>query len=370
MAVGSAGLLVPVFAPLTALTLAYTGHQLTKLQWGSILYAFFTGPGRASRILLLVFLVMNRKNLPFAWTTRVLGSLFRHVAIRRSPGPPRVLYHYCVTTTHAPLLETDYNFHKSNSTYFSDLDVSRSHLLMHLFAQGMERVTKNAAYKVVRDKEGKLVKGGFGIGLGSVFCSFKREIAPYSKYEMWSRILCFDRKWIYILTHFVDAGKVRPTSWDGKGLFRGVGKVRSAGGNKSAGGTAGDANGRSVDPSIATSPDFEKHIFATAVTKYVFKLGRFTVHPAIVIEESGLLPERPGGWRSGESETGTPEDLSGFEAELASAALNGEATWDWRRTEWERRKGMAFAEHFAALDGMHALFDGGDDGALGHFTPA
>ncbi|KAL8423794.1 hypothetical protein RB596_003854 [Gaeumannomyces avenae] len=369
MAVGSAGLLVPVFAPLTALTLAYTGHQLSKLNWMSIIYNFLTGPGRVSRITLLIFLVMNRKNLPFAWTTRVLASLLRHAAIRRSPGPPRVLYHYSITRTHAPLLETDYNFHKSNSTYFSDLDVSRSHLLMHLFAQGMERVTKNAAYKVVKDKEGNLIKGGFGIGLGSVFCSFKREIAPYSKYEMWSRVLCFDRKWLYILTHFVDAGKVRPTRWDGKGLFRGAGKVRPVGGDTSAKKTTGNVDDDSVDPSIATTTDFQKHVFATAVSKYVFKLGRFTVHPAIVIEESGLLPERPGGWRGGPSETGTPEDLSGFEEELALSGSD-EESWDWRRTEWERRKGMAFADHFAALDGMHTLFDGGDDGALGHFRPA
>ncbi len=43
--------------------------------------------------------------------------------------------------------------------------------------------------------------------------------------------------------------------------------------------------------------------------------------------------------------------------------------WDWRRVELERRKGMQFAQHFAALDGMHALFDGGAKGALGRFSP-
>lgn len=367
--VGSAGLLVPVFAPLTALTLAYSGHKLAQVHWRRLLRRFLTGPGRVSRILLLLFLVTNRKNLLFSWTVRVWFSMFRHIIVRRGPLEPRSLYHYSITTTSAPLLETDYNFHKSNSTYFSDLDASRSHLVMHLFGPGMKAISYNATTKLVRDKEGNLIKGGFGIGLGSVFCSFKREISPYSRYELWSRILCHDRKWVYILTHFVDAGRVRPTAWDHDGgWFRGGGKLRGAVGAAKGGKKKQNGHGAATaDISAADGEDFQKHVFATAVSKYVFKLGRFTVHPAIVMEASGLLPERPGGWRGGDSETGTPEDLSGYEDVLAAAGPDAE--WDWRRVEWERRKGMVFAEHFAALDGMHATFDGGSEGALGHFLP-
>lgn len=46
------------------------------------------------------------------------------------------------------------------------------------------------------DKEGKAVRGRWSIMLGGVACSFKREIGIYEGYEMWSRILCWDRKWI------------------------------------------------------------------------------------------------------------------------------------------------------------------------------
>ena len=57
-------------------------------------------------------------------------------------------------------------------------------------------------------------------------------------------------------------------------------------------------------------PDWTKHVIATAISKYVFKLGRFTIHPAIMLEANGMLPERPGeGWRGGASETGTPDEL-------------------------------------------------------------
>ena len=203
-------------------------------------------------------------------------------------------------------------------------------------------IANNEKNKLVLDKEGKVVKGSFGIGLGAVFCSFRREIAPLQGYEMWSRILAWDRKWLYIITHFVVKGKVKPTSWDGKKVGPTRPKIV-----------------RSEDGKEVKDEDWSKYIFATAISKYVFKLGRFTVHPALVIEAGGFLPERPGeGWRGGPEGVGTPDDLGEIDE-------NGE--WDWRRVEYERRKGMEFAQHFAALDGINALFDGGEDGVVGSF---
>lgn len=248
---------------------------------------------------------------------------------------PSSLFRYSITSSHTNLLETDYNFHKSNSTYFSDLDVSRSHVVLHLLRPGMSAIGDNARTKLVYDKQGKLIKGGFGMGLGSVFCSFKKELGAYQGFEMWTRVLSWDRKWLYLVTHFVVKGKVKPAAWDNKSY----GKLRSR----------------------DQEADFQKHVIATAVSKYVFKLGRFTVHPAIVLEASDLLPPRPGeGWRGGEAEVGTPD-------ELGEIAADGE--WDWTKIESERRRGMEFAEHFAALDNASGLFDGGEGGALGRFSP-
>ncbi len=144
-------------------------------------------------------------------------------------------------------------------------------------------MANNKKNKLVLDKSGKAIDGGFGIGLGAVFCSFRREIGAVQGYEMWSRILAWDRKWLYIVTHFVVKGKVRPTKWDGRRGGRTRPKVVRADGK--------DGDAQEV-------PDWTKHVIATAISKYVFKLGRFTIHPAIMLEANGMLPERPGeGWR-------------------------------------------------------------------------
>ncbi|KAL2158241.1 hypothetical protein VTH06DRAFT_4561 [Thermothelomyces fergusii] len=357
MAVGTVALFYPVFLPASAATIAYLGHRALHVDWRAVLTHFFTGPGRTSRILLALFLALNWKSLPLGWTVRVFHAFIYHIVRRPRKLPPRALFHYGITSSRTSLLETDYNIHKSNSTYFADLDVSRSHLVTHLLQPGMPIIGNNAKHQRVRDKEGRLVEGTFGIGLGAVFCSFRREIGPLQGYEMWSRILSWDRKWLYIVTHFVVKGKVRPAAWDGRPAGPTRPRVVRADGN---GNGNGNGNGSSSGSGGDEPADFSKYVFATAISKYVFKLGRFTVHPALVIDAAGLLPERPGegGWTGGEAGTGAPDDLG---------ELDEQGEWDWRRVEAERRRGLQYAEHFAALDGTNALFDGGEDGAVGYF---
>lgn len=235
----------------------------------------------------------------------------------------------------------DYNLHKSNSTYFTDLDVSRTHLVSFLCRPGLRKLTRNLETKLVLDPAtGQPVRGSMGIMLGAVNCSFKREIGIYRGYELWSRLLSWDRKWMYIVTHFVPKGAARPTEW----LDRRSGEVKKA-----------TANG--------ATPSWESKIHATAVSKYVFKLGRLTVHPAVILSESGVLPARPGGWTSGANQLGDES------ANVDAIDLAEEGDWDWRRVEAQRRKGMELADHLQALDGLHGLFDGGINGALGKYGP-
>lgn len=339
MAVGTLSLLFPVFLPAGAAGLIYAGHRATFLDWRTIITEFLTGPGRTSRILLLLFLASNWKSLPLGWTVRIFHSFVFHFTRRPKVISQRSLFRYSITSSRTSLLDTDYNIHKSNSTYFADVDISRSHLITHLLGPGMPLLSDNDRTKLVLDKDGKAIKGSFGIGLGAVFCSFRREIGPMQGYEMWSRIVSWDRKWLYIVTHFVVKGKVKPTSWDGR--FKGSStrsKVQLAEGGE--------------------EPDWSKYIHATALSKYVFKLGRFTVHPTIMIGASGLLPERPDGWRGGEDECGGDVELG---------EIDPVSEWDWKKVEFERRKGLEYAEHFGALDGTNKLFDGGEDGAIGNF---
>ncbi|KAI3553402.1 hypothetical protein CABS01_11983 [Colletotrichum abscissum] len=325
--------------------LAYAAY---KIHWRIVLASFFTGPGKFSRILMLIFALLNLKNMPFVWTYRVWHAIIYHLFIRKSPRlGPRSLFRPMISQSHAPITEIDYNIHKSNSTYFSDLDVSRTHLCTYLLRPGFRQLTHNATTKLVLDpKTSKPARGPLGIMLGAVHCSFRREITAYAPYEMWSRILSWDRKWLYIVTHFVPKGTARPTEWlDPK---FGTARVRRN--------ASGDAS--------SNSADWEKKIYATGVSKYVFKIGRLTVHPAVALEASELLPHRPteGGWQGGENGVGDES------VDLSDVADDG--AWDWKMVEKRRREGMRYAAQFAAMDDLHGWLDGADGGdgsALGKF---
>ena len=256
-------------------------------------------------------------------------------------------------------MECDYNFHKSNSTYFSDLDVTRSHLVCCLFQPGIDKQQHNAREKLVLDKDGKPVPGRWSIMLGGTMCTFKREIEMYQGYEMWSRLLCWDRKWIYVVTHFVKKGTIRPSSYiltDGS-WFGGKGQQNMRGPRK---------GGDDVD---------ENAVFASAISKYVIKLGRLTIHPEVLLQASGLLPEKPGGWHSmaGVSGESTPEKLDIETSQVVvekSEETNDTKShdeWDWQRIVEQNEKGLKYVEHFAALDGLIGEFSGSKTAALGKY---
>lgn len=274
---------------------------------------------------------------------RVFYSIYYHHFLSRAAKlGPRALFAPVICGSRAPVLEIDYNVHKSNSTYFADLDVSRTHLVSYICGAGVRAVSDNARTQLVLDPTtGRPSTGSFGIMLGSVHCSFHKEIAPYRAYEMWSRVLAWDRKWMYIVTHYVPKGLGRPSEWLDPRFGR---QNRSAGGD--------------------VAKDWEKKIHATAVSKYVFKLGRLTVHPAVILDASGLLPERPGGWAV--DDTTPAEDLPS--CDLFSQP-EGDEEWDWRRVEQRRRAGMEYAEKFHAMDQLQKLFDGGRGPVVGRFGP-
>ena len=233
---------------------------------------------------------------------------------------PKKLFDYSVSKSHTALLEVDYNLHKSNATYFADLDIARAHLASHLFLKGIGALADNANTRLILDPTDstKAQRGSPSVNLGAVHCSFRREIKPFQPYEIWTRTLSWDRKWFYMVSYFVEAD---------------------------------DASGHN-------STDWESKVFATAVSKYVFKLGRLTIHPAIVIGASGLLPERPGGWISTNSEAAYT--IPGVDAEVVIQ----EAGWNWQRTEAEKSKGLVYAKHFSAVDELVSQFDGEIDGVL------
>lgn len=156
--------------------------------------------------------------------------------------------------------------HKSNSTYFTDVDIARTHLLCTLFAKGIEKV---------RGGTGSVVKGkvsNFAVALGAVSCSFRRELKPYEKYDIYTRVLSWDEKWLYVVTHFVKKGAAAPSN------------VTLYPQQKSSFNFSRKGSHYDQEPN--------KAVVASALSKLVFKKGRITIAPEVMLEASGLLPER------------------------------------------------------------------------------
>lgn len=176
---------------------------------------------------------------------------------------------------------------------------------------------------------------------------------------MWTRVLAWDRKWLYIVTHFVKKGAVKPdgyTQEDGSVIKRLLGKKKKP--------SAAEITNGAKDP-------IQNAIFATAVSKYVVKLGRLTVNPETCLVHSNLLPPRPGGWAD-MSKTPDISASSTFEKidiEDSTGGKEGDKDeWTWQRIVAENEKGLKFANHFAALDALHGEFSGENCPALGVYT--
>lgn len=241
-----------------------------------------------------------------------------------------------------------------------------------------------AEFEATSKGAGRLV-----VALGSVACFFHREIAPYKKYEIWTRLLTYDRKWLYLVSFFVERGAFRPVGDDeGRGAYilQPWKRGRKAG-----------------SPREETSEDsrqkIRRKIYASSIAKYVIKKGRLTVPPERVLTRCGMLPEKPAGvttsWPGDASgqcdetrESGLPRNAGGNGGTSAAAtaadssgmlnvleeslfpeedeADGGE--WTWEKMEKERQRGMRFARVYDSLDCLREGFDGGEKGVLGTFS--
>ncbi|KAH3061135.1 hypothetical protein KXW16_000840 [Aspergillus fumigatus] len=242
------------------------------------------------KIATIFLLAVNVKCLPFVWHYRIFKPLVRAAWRTFRSGPKLAVIPHSktptvflpsITSTYAPLFECDYIMHKSNSTYFTDLDASRSYLLSALCYDGLVTVDRELA------AEGK--KGMLAAIIGSVTTSFKKEIRIFQEYEVWSRILTWDRKWLYI----------------------------------------------EVDRRI------QMPLWPTGYFCYidVFKKGRLTIPPERILRASGLMGQDnkeekrevlPNNVQGHTSDSGVPEDI-----------------------ESEHLKDMKYAESWNQLDSLH-----------------
>jgi hypothetical protein len=247
-----------------------------------------------------------------------------------------------ITKTKVPILEGDFNLHKSNSTYFTDLDSSRSLLLSFLVFHGMSKTHTELA------AEGK--NGVMTAMLGSTYTHFKREIPTGYPYEVWSRILTWDQKWLYIVTHFVRKGKI----------------IAKASVTDIINDRKPDAQNVKVSnqafkaPKILSQGDVEQSVFATSISKCVFKKGRMTVSPERVLAASGLLSTATSDTSAidltGPQESINLETKDLFQKEMTTQYSNNELG---EEIEAERAKGMRFAYLLSELEDLqgHLLKD-------------
>lgn len=305
----------------------------------------YGAPGGGWRIAAILLALVNLKNLPFVWHIRLFRALIYHIYFQPTPIPPHALFQPVITSTHTSLFETDYNLHKSNSTYFSDMDMSRTHLFTAILRNGIRKnsriggAKKSAVAGAMGATEG--TRGRHIIALGGIVCNFKKEILPYRKFEMWTRLLCWDRKWFYLITHLVKPGVGRPEGW----TLQPWRKSRRPGKD-------------------ASEEELLKGVYATAIAKYVIKRGRITVPPEQALIDADMVPIKPEGWIwRGVQENG---DVNGHANGVLPKPVEG-TEWNWDIIEAERQRGLKVAEKFAEMDGMHSFFDGGKNGALGEY---
>ncbi|KAJ6441497.1 thioesterase-like superfamily domain-containing protein [Purpureocillium lavendulum] len=278
-------------------------------------------------LLVFILVLINIKAFPGIWTIRALYHMknsfsrqlrqtvasptaenaHRRVPVMRQSRSTETiddhpLFRLETISTHAPLAEIDFNMHKSNSTYFTDLDIARIKLVGRIMAPAWPLDRMLVEYKG-RDGEMKRerVKGRPALVLGATYTSFKREIKVLARYDVDSRVLAWDSRWLYIGSWFV---------------------------SKSPG------------------KDGKKAVFASSLSKYIVKKGRITVRPEQFLAESGWIPTRP--QQTDSSQKAPSLHVNGGSDEKRKGDDNDE--WTWEEIEQHRLKGMAVVGGWADVD--------------------
>ncbi|RDW82456.1 hypothetical protein BP6252_03568 [Coleophoma cylindrospora] len=236
-------------------------------------------------------------------------------------------------------MEIDFNLHKTNSSYFSDVDIARTHLLCTLFSTGIEQMRGGTA--AITGSKAPL----FGIALGAVSCSFKKELKPYETYELWTRILSWDSKWIFVVTHFVRKDSVTPRRFS---LYP-------------------EQNNECADDHDSKLP--QDSIVASALSRCVFKQGRKTISPEFMLKASGLLPDEI--LADKKELVRCSATMKGEEAQAHLNMILDEKVkmTTTENVELERRRGMKVANALAvqSQQALETEFSG-DEEALGKHT--
>ncbi|KAI9447495.1 hypothetical protein H4582DRAFT_1803022 [Lactarius indigo] len=253
-------------------------------------------PGLAKTFAFLL-LILNVRSLPLVWHFNVflpitrLWWLARRARIRTFfssstnkndahkfrddlvPIGQNPLDHKLVTKAWAGPDECDYNWHLSNSSYPKLLDLARTNSVLYVFPS--------------------YILAGGGVALAGTHFQFLREIPIFARYEVRSQIVGWDHKWLYIVHRFVSHHK--PAS------RRSAPSTTNNPGSK----TDDDSSSSSAPTPSASSANLQAHVaravaaahepepdgatlHCISVNVMVFKHGRITVPPALVLAGEGF----------------------------------------------------------------------------------
>ncbi|CDK24976.1 unnamed protein product [Kuraishia capsulata CBS 1993] len=185
--------------------------------------------GTVFKWLSIAILLSSYKSLPGSYYVRFYYALMRIVLFSKTSNKGKdILKVKSRLLTFCSLGECDFYLHKSNSTFLEEMDMARTELMLSLY-KPLFAIDKLGSWPF--------------LPVGSVDISFLKEIKPFQKYWVDSRVVSWDEKWLFVLSEF---------------------KVSSGKGER---------------------------VCCTAITKYVFKdpKTRATIPPAIAAEKSGLV---------------------------------------------------------------------------------
>lgn len=206
---------------------------------------------KLAKVSLILFLISTFKTLPFAYLIRFYVKIFQYIVFQRRAfdknrqntfaiNSPKDLFKWIDYNTYVSPLEIDMYLHKSNSTYFTDLDIARTKLICIMF----QKLFFNYHDNVSGEFKTKSLKNLPFIPVATVQSTFKHELTVFQRFTIKSRILSWDGKWLFILSKFV------------------------------------------------TKKNGKERVNCISVTKYVFKKKkRITIPPKEMLQECGLWDE-------------------------------------------------------------------------------
>ncbi|KAJ5715594.1 uncharacterized protein N7483_012775 [Penicillium malachiteum] len=274
------------------------------------------------------FFLYDPKAIPGLWHARMIAILAKHLLWKGNqsltetsaigPLAPSTIFRPRRTHSYCSIAEIDLNMHKSNSTFYADIDLSRIELLATLFKDAITPLSPRASLAPDNAYSRRNRRRQLIAALGGINGVFRREIKPYQRYELVSRVLAWDEKWIYIVSYFLKPSQAKK------------------------------------DAEIT-----DDRILASAVSKYVFKQGRQTVEPAEVLTNLGLLAGDHAAQSDADDSADVPasapehlplprQDLVDYPNHSGSESDE----WTWSHVEVERKRGLAIAKHLVGLNGV------------------